>query len=84
VSDYDPRRALDGGHDGFAAYRRIAHVARDVAAPGGFLALEAGAGQMRQLCDLLVKAGWQHDPSSPRIYSDLLGHDRVVVVRKHE
>ena len=46
------------------------------------LALEAGAAQMGQLCDLLVKAGWQQDPSTPRVYCDLLGHDRVVVVRK--
>ena len=84
VRDYDPRPALDGGEDGFAAYRRIAHEAMAIAAPGAWLALEAGAGQMRQLRDLLVKTGWQHDLSSPRVYTDLSGQDRVVVVRKHE
>jgi release factor glutamine methyltransferase len=84
VRDYDPRPALDGGEDGFAAYRRIAHEAMAVAAPGAWLALEAGAGQMRQLRDLLVKTGWQQDLSSPRVYADLSGQDRVVVVRKHE
>jgi release factor glutamine methyltransferase len=84
VSVYDPKRALDGGPDGFDAYRRIAYAALDVAAPGAWLALEAGAGQMRQLCDLLVKAGWQHNPSSPRMYADLSGHHRVVVVRKQQ
>ena len=84
VSVYDPKRALDGGPDGFDAYRHIAYAALEAAAPGAWLALEAGAGQMRQLCDLLVKAGWQHDLSSPRMYADLLGHHRVVVVRKQQ
>ena len=84
VRDYDPRPALDGGEDGFTAYRRIAHEAMAIAAPGAWLALEAGAGQMRQLRDLLVKTGWQQDLSSPRVYADLSGQDRVVVVRKHE
>jgi release factor glutamine methyltransferase len=84
VRDYDPRRALDGGPDGFDAYRRIARDALRLIAPGGFLALEAGAGQMGQLCDLLGGAGWQVQASSYRVYADLLGHDRVVVVRKQQ
>ncbi len=84
VCDYDPKRALDGGPDGLEAYRQIARAALDVASPGGWLALEAGAGQMRQLCDLLMDAGWRHDLSSPRVYADLSDHDRVVVVRKQQ
>jgi release factor glutamine methyltransferase len=84
VRDYDPRRALDGGPDGFDAYRRIAREALHLTAQGGWLALEAGAGQMRQLCDLLVEAGWQGQASSCRVYTDLLGHDRVVVARKQQ
>jgi release factor glutamine methyltransferase len=84
VRDYDPRRALDGGADGFAAYRRIAQEALALAAPGARLALEAGAGQMRQLHDLLVNTGWQSDCSSCRVYPDLSGQDRVVVVGKQQ
>jgi len=74
---------LDGGEDGLDAYRRIAVVALDTLVPGGYLALEAGAGQMDRICALLVQAGWQVDPTSYRVFKDLLGQDRVVVVRKH-
>ena len=84
VRDYDPRRALDGGADGFDAYRRIANEALALTAPGGHLALEGGAGQMRFICDLLVTAGWAHDSSICRVYTDLCGQDRVVVVRKQQ
>ncbi len=83
VRNYDPWRALDGGADGYEAYRRIAAEALICTAPGGYLALEAGAGQMWHICELLVKAGWQANPPSYRVYRDLLGQDRVVVVRKH-
>jgi release factor glutamine methyltransferase len=83
VRTYDPKRALDGGEDGLDAYRRIAVGARGALARGGYLVLEAGAGQMDRICGLLVKAGWQADPTSYRVVKDLLGQDRVVVVRKH-
>ena len=82
VRDHDPMRALDGGADGYDAYRHIAREALTVAAPGAHLAFEAGAGQMRHICDLLVAAGWSRDTASCRVYADLSGQDRVVVVRK--
>jgi release factor glutamine methyltransferase len=84
VARYDPSLALDGGPDGFDAYRRIARDALNCAAAGTWLALEAGAGQMPQLIELLMKTGWGEDRSSYRVYSDLLGHDRVVAVRKQK
>jgi release factor glutamine methyltransferase len=84
VSRYDPRLALDGGPDGFDAYRRIARETLPHAAPEAWLALEAGAGQMPQLIELLTKSGWDGNGSSCRVYRDLLGHDRVVAVRKQK
>ena len=45
VRDHDPWLALDGGEDGLAAYREIIPACRDMLAPGGFIALEVGAGQ---------------------------------------
>lgn len=84
VRRYDPRLALDGGPDGFDAYRRIARDTIPYAASGAWLALEAGAGQMPQLIELLTKSGWDGDGSSCRVYRDLLGHDRVVAVRKQK
>lgn len=84
VNRYDPRMALDGGPDGFDAYRRIARGTLPHAAPGAWLALEAGAGQMPQLIELLLESGWDGDRSGPRVYRDLLGHDRTVAVRKQK
>jgi release factor glutamine methyltransferase len=84
VSRYDPRLALDGGPDGLDAYRRIAWETLPHAAPDAWLALEAGAGQMPQLIELLTESGWDGHGSSCRVYRDLLGHDRVVAVRKQK
>jgi release factor glutamine methyltransferase len=84
VRQYDPRLALDGGPDGLDAYRRIARDTVPNAAPGAWLALEAGAGQMPQLIELLTESGWGEGGSSRRVYRDLLGHDRVVAVRKQK
>ena len=84
VGLYDPRRALDGGPDGFDSYRRIAREALLLARPGALLALEAGVGQMTQLVDLLIISGWTGNRSSCNVYTDLAGHERVVAVRKQE
>ncbi|MEA2929910.1 MAG: release factor glutamine methyltransferase [Hyphomicrobiales bacterium] len=45
VREHDPRRALDGGADGLAAYRIIASDAPRLLAPTGHLVVEIGAGQ---------------------------------------
>ncbi len=49
----DPRRALDGGPDGLAAYRTIAADARRLIKPLGHLVLELGAGQADAVTKLL-------------------------------
>jgi release factor glutamine methyltransferase len=84
VSLYDPLRALDGGVDGLDAYRRITCETLPLAPKGALLALEAGAGQMTQLIDLLINSGWAANRSSCRVYNDLAGHERVVAVRKQQ
>ncbi|MGH7044962.1 MAG: peptide chain release factor N(5)-glutamine methyltransferase [Stellaceae bacterium] len=43
VARYDPRRALDGGEDGLAAYRIITRQAPALLMPGGMLAVETGS-----------------------------------------
>ena len=45
VRDYEPRVALDGGHDGLDAYRAIAAQVPRLMAPDGRLVVEIGAGQ---------------------------------------
>ena len=47
VRDFDPRRALDGGPDGLAAYRAIAADARRLLSPKAHLVMEFGAGQAK-------------------------------------
>jgi release factor glutamine methyltransferase len=57
VRDHDPRRALDGGADGLAAYRTIAADAPRLLGPAGHLVVEIGAGQERQVGKLFAAAG---------------------------
>jgi release factor glutamine methyltransferase len=57
VRDFDPRLALDGGHDGLGAYRAIAHDARRLLASGGRLIVELGAGQESAVRALLTGIG---------------------------
>jgi release factor glutamine methyltransferase len=75
IRDHDPRLALDGGEDGLAAYRDIIPASRDLLAPGGLIALEAGVGQHGAVESLLTCAFGA--PVEVRL--DLDGCRRVVV-----
>ncbi len=77
VRDYDPRLALDGGGDGYAAYREIVPGLTRFAAPQGLVALEVGAGQSNEVASLLAAAGF----ANRAIRRDLAGHPRVIVGR---
>ncbi len=79
VRDHDPRAALDGGPDGLAAYRLIAADAARLLAPGGWLAVEIGAGQTEAVPALLAAHGLGL-AGAPR--RDLAGRPRVVMARK--
>jgi len=74
VRDYDPQVALDGGQDGFDAYRSIASDIKRILAPGGRLFVELGRGQDEQVRALFTKAGLS--PGIPR--KDLAGITRVL------
>jgi release factor glutamine methyltransferase len=76
VRDYDPLLALDGGTDGLQAYRAIAADARRLAAPGGVLILEIGAGQAEGVTALLAQAGMAAI-GPPR--ADLAGIPRAII-----
>lgn len=74
VSEYDPLIALDGGKDGLSVYRQLIEAAPDHLKKGGWLLLEAGAGQAAELVKLLAE----------QQFSDIFkeqdhgGHQRVV------
>lgn len=57
VAGHDPRLALSGGPDGLAAYRSLIPQAARLLAPGGTLALEIGAGQVKDVERLLAATG---------------------------
>jgi release factor glutamine methyltransferase len=71
---HEPRRALTPGGDGLAALRHIVDGAPQVLRPGGWIALEHGAGQAREVAALLVARGFTHVRCAP----DLAGRERVA------
>lgn len=75
---HDPRLALDGGDDGLDAYRSLAADLPRLLAPDGFVALELGAGQAREVRDLLVARGL----AKAWISHDLSGVERVVAATR--
>ncbi len=57
VARHEPRSALDGGPDGFAAYRRLLPELPRLLAPGSVAVLELGAGQAETAAELARQAG---------------------------
>lgn len=74
VAAHEPRLALDGGADGFAAYRIIAAEAPRLVVPGGWAVVEAGEGQAPAIAALFGAAGLTPKPAR----QDLGGIARVV------
>jgi release factor glutamine methyltransferase len=79
VRDHDPRRALDGGADGFDAYRALVPQAAKRLAPGGILVVEVGAGQSAEVAQLMTAAGLMPG-GAPK--ADLAGIHRAVAGRR--
>jgi len=75
---FEPRIALHAGKDGLADIRRIIHQAKRVLATDGVLMLEHGYSQQKQILELLAAEGYQQSQG----FSDLAGHDRIVVAKK--
>lgn len=79
VREHDPRLALDGGNDGYDAYRALIPQASERLAPGGALIVEAGQGQARNIETLMAAAGLTMD-RPPK--ADLAGIPRAISARK--
>jgi release factor glutamine methyltransferase len=75
VRRHEPRRALDGGDDGLAVYRRLLAQSPGYLRPGGALLLEIGATQGEAVTALARSAFRSADVT---VHKDLAGHDRVV------
>ncbi len=74
ISRYEPREALDGGKDGLVFIRRLVKEAFRVLRPGGFFALEVGAGQSRAVEYFMKRVGFVKID----VNRDLSGIERVV------
>ncbi|MBH5403156.1 peptide chain release factor N(5)-glutamine methyltransferase [Bradyrhizobium sp. CNPSo 4010] len=79
VRDHDPHLALDGGNDGYDAYRALIPQASERLGPGGALVVEAGRGQAQNIETLMRAAALSLD-RSPK--ADLAGIPRAVSARK--
>lgn len=79
VRKHDPHLALDGGNDGYDAYRALIPQASKRLAPGGALIVEAGQGQAQNIETLMRGAALLVD-RSPK--PDLAGIPRAVSARK--
>lgn len=78
VKGYDPRVALDGGADGFCCYREIAAMVPEILQKGGYMLLESGAGQDREIIRIFEKTGLNWIKTAP----DLAGINRCVILKK--
>ena len=74
VKDHEPRLALDGTADGLYFYRKIAAEAPQYLLDGGWLLVEIGYDQGRDVAELFKQAGF----IDVQIVKDLAGNDRVV------
>jgi release factor glutamine methyltransferase len=79
VREHDPHLALDGGNDGYDAYRALIPQAAERLAPGGALIVEAGQGQARNI-ETMMRAAALSVERPPK--ADLGGVPRAVSARK--
>ncbi|MCK1542066.1 peptide chain release factor N(5)-glutamine methyltransferase [Bradyrhizobium sp. 147] len=79
VREHDPHLALDGGNDGYDAYRALIPQASERLAPRGALIVEAGQGQAGNIETLMLAAALVVD-RPPK--ADLAGIPRAVSARK--
>lgn len=78
VRDFEPVLALDGGLQGLREIRRIAAESVKVLKPRGWIFMEIGADQRKEVFDIFTETG-AYD--SIEIYNDYAGLPRVLQAR---
>jgi release factor glutamine methyltransferase len=78
VALHEPKEALDGGPDGLVFYHRLIPATLPLLRPGGFCAVEVGAGQAAAVAALFRGAGYTGVTTT----RDLAGIERVVLGRR--
>lgn len=74
VSQYEPKRALDGGIDGLDFYKMIIPESKIYLRESGILAFEIGYDQGKSVKDIFIEQGF----NNVDVIKDLQGLDRVV------
>lgn len=75
VRNYEPIWALDGGEDGLRFYKAIIKYWKSIIRPGGYLVFEVGEGQAKDVCDMLMAAGFSRTATR----KDTQGIQRAVI-----
>ncbi|GAC1335438.1 MAG: peptide chain release factor N(5)-glutamine methyltransferase [Beijerinckiaceae bacterium] len=78
VRNYDPALALDGGEDGFAAYRAIAADLPRLCAPGAAIVVEIGYDGAAKAAGCFRQAGWPE----VSLRCDLENRPRALLMRR--
>ena len=76
---FEPLIALDGGDDGLNFYKIIANNAYNYLSDGGFILLECGQNQSKDIVDIFNNV---NKYGSCEVFNDLNGIDRIVKVNK--
>ena len=77
VAEREPNLALDGGMDGLAVIRRLAHELPDWLVPGGRALLEVDSSHAHMLAGELTS---MYSSVQTNVLKDLSGRDRVVIL----
>ncbi|MDD2899362.1 MAG: peptide chain release factor N(5)-glutamine methyltransferase [Desulfuromonadaceae bacterium] len=81
VRKYDPRTALDGGCDGLDMYRSLIPESSKYLAPRGWLLLEIGIGQSKDIIRLIDQT---NDFETTIVATDPCGIERVIGAQRKE
>ncbi len=77
VLEYDPHLALFADDEGLDVYKKLLSVVRTIVKPGGFVIMEISWNLRYALVQLMMF----FDVTDYRFVKDLLGRDRVVVIK---
>jgi release factor glutamine methyltransferase len=80
IVEYEPRKALDGGEDGFAFYEYIFKDGLWCLKDGGYIIVEIGMGQAKDVRAM----GDKHGCACMKTVKDFSGIDRVMVFQLTE
>ena len=79
IKNFEPKSALDGGHDGYSKIKKVIKKSSDILKRKGNLILEIGHDQAYNVSLLLQKYGFYIN----KVSKDLSNKDRCIVSTKH-